>query len=189
MTGLYRKVGKVFLLTTYILLLFFFLWQIVLGRLINEFVPLGPIYTDVTKRIESPDHTKTALLIRRSGWDLNFAVKIKEGLKTTTLHWTGDFRPNLSADWNEQLIWSNDSSFLVMTLEEPSRRQLNGSSLVKKYVWAHDFKDNKEYIVYCDKNRMEYSNIDSSDIDTIIRILNSRSKEDKTALIKPSRQP
>ena len=189
MTGLYRKVGKVSLLTTYILLLFFFLWQTVLGRLINEFMPLGPIYTDVAKRVESPDHTKTALLIRKNGFDLNFAVKIKEGLKIKTLHWTRDFRPNLSADWHEQLIWSDDSSFLVMTLEEPPHKQLNGNSQVKKYVWAYDFKDNKEYKVYCDRNRMEYSNIDSGDIDTIIGILNSRSKEDKTDLIKSSKRP
>ncbi len=178
MSGLYKKIRRVIFLTTYIFLLLFFLWR-VLFEPVLDFLPFGPIYTDVAKRIESPDHTKTALLIRRSGWDLNFAVKIKEKRRTKTLHWTGDFVPDLSADWKEQIIWSDDSSFLVMTVEEPPQRLLDGSLRHnKKYMWAYDFKDNKEYRGY-----EEYYT------DTIIDILNSRSKKNKIDLIKPSTQP
>lgn len=149
-----RIIIKVIFRTTYILLLFFFLWQILLRPLIDEFIPMGPIYTDVAKRIKSPDGTKTAILIRRNAWDLNFAVKIKENLTTRTLHWTGDFAPNLAADWNEKLVWSDDSSFIVLTVEEPPHRRYYTDVFGNKtgyyeqnetYIWAYDFRNGKEY--------------------------------------------
>jgi hypothetical protein len=148
-------------------------------------MPLGPKYTDVAKRIESPDWTKQALLIRyRNGWDLNFAVKIKEGLKTRTLHWTRDFDPDQGVDWNEKIIWSDDSSFLVLTVEKPFHKRyftygygLGGGwhyDPNEEYVWAYDFKNNKEYY----------------DKDAILSILSSRSQKDKPAEANiPSLEP
>ncbi len=165
-----KKISKILFTTTYIFLLAFFLWKSLLGPLIDEFIPMGPIYTDVAKRIESPDGTRTALLIRRNGWDLNFAVKIKENLTTKTLHWTRDFAPNLEADWNEKLVWSDDSSFLVLTVEEPPHKRYDtdvfGNILGyyyeqnDKYIWSYDFRDGKEY----------------NDMNSIMSILNSRSE-------------
>lgn len=173
MWRIFKKTGKFIFVTTYVFLLLFFLWQILLRPSIHEFMPMGPIYTDIAKRIESPDGTKTAILIRSNGWDLNFAVKIKEGLKTRTLHWTRDFVPNLAADWNEKIIWSDDSSFIVLTVEEPPYKRyytdVFGNKLWcyyeqnEKYIWAYDFRDRKEYY----------------DKDTIISILNSRGKKDE----------
>lgn len=153
MTKQNLKISKAIFTTTYVLLVLFFLWQTLLGSLINEFIPMGPIYTDVAKRITSPDGTKTALLIRRNAWDLNFAVKIKEGLKTKTLHWSRDFEPVRKADFNEKIIWSDDSSFIVLTVDDVRHNN-------EKYMWAYDFRDGKEYY----------------DKDTIISIMNSRSK-------------
>jgi hypothetical protein len=148
-----KKISKALFTTTYVLLLFFFLWQILLRPLIDEFIPLGPIYTDVAKRIKSPDGTKTALLIRRNAWHLGFEVKIKEGLKTKTLHWSRNFDPDLKADWNEKIVWSDDSSFIILTVD-------NVQNDNEKYMWAYDFRDGKEY----------------RDKDTIFSIMNSRSK-------------
>ena len=55
-----------------------------------------------------------------------------------TLHWTRDFLPDISVNWDEELIWSYDSSFLVMSVDNPFDDE-------EKYMWAYDFKDNKEY--------------------------------------------
>jgi len=151
------KTKKVVLTATYIFLLFFFLWHVLLKPLIDEFIPLGgPISADVAKRIVSPDRTKTALLIRRNAFDLNFAVKIKKGLFTKTLHWTRDFIPDRTADWNEQIIWSDDSDFIIMTVDDVRNNN-------EKYMWAYSFSNGKEYY----------------DKDIIMNILSSRSKKSK----------
>ena len=172
MSRLGKKASKVIFVTTYLFLLFFFLWQVLLRPSIDEFIPLGRMYTDVAKRIESPDGTREALLIRRNAWDLNFAVKIKEGSKTRTLHWTRDFEPNMKADWNERLVWSDDSNFIVLTVEGPPHKRYyidafgNETEYYEhndKYTWAYDFNDDKAY----------------HDADTISSMLNSRGKRDK----------
>ena len=72
-----NKISKGIYITTYALLSFFFLWQVLFGPLIYKLIPTR---TDVAKRIKSPDGTKTALLIRKNTEFLRFAVKIKEGL-------------------------------------------------------------------------------------------------------------
>lgn len=179
MAGLYKKIRRGIFVTTYIFLLLFFLWRVLFKPLL-DFLPFGPIYTDVAKRIESPDRTKTALLIRRYAFDLNFILKIKEDSKTTTLFYSKDFFPDRSVDWKEQLIWSDDSSFLVMTVEEPPDSLLNRRSQVEKYMWAYDFKNNKEYETSYNEFFLNYH-----DVSTIINILNSRSKEKKMDLIEP----
>jgi hypothetical protein len=148
-----NKISKGIYITTYVLLSFFFLWQILFRPLIDKFIPLGPIYTDVAKRIKSPDGRKTALLIRRNAWHLSFAVKIKEGFKTRTLNWKRGFDPDLKADWNEKIIWSDDSNFLVLTVDDVQNNN-------EKCLWAYDLKDGIEY----------------NDKDAIISIMNSRSK-------------
>ena len=142
---------KVFFWITYILLII----KVILIPVIKEYGygPLGPIHTDVAKRISSPDYTKTALLIRRFAFDLNFAVKIKKGPLTKTLHWTRDFYPDDWVNWNEELVWSYDSSFLVMSVDNPFDDE-------EKYMWAYDFKDDNEY----------------ADETLILEILNSRNE-------------
>jgi hypothetical protein len=69
-----------------------------------------------------------------------------------------------------------------MTVEEPSYKLWDGSlQRGNKYMWAYDFKDNKKYEGCNDESTMEYYNVN-----TIIRILNSRSEKDKMDLIKLS---
>ena len=129
--------AKVIFWMIYISLIF----KVILVPVINEYNPLGPIHTDVAKRISSPDYTKTALLIRRNAFDLNYAVRIQEGqmgFDIKTLHWTRDFLPNIRVNWDEELIWSYDSSILVMSVDNEFDEE-------EKYMWAYDFKDNKEY--------------------------------------------
>jgi hypothetical protein len=140
---------------TYVLLI----CKVFLLPLIQDFPPLGPIYSDVAKRISSPDYTKTALLIRRDAWDLNYVVKIKEGILTKTLHWTQDFYPDARVNWDEELIWSYDSSFLVMSVDNPFDDE-------EKYMWAYDFNDGKEY----------------TDETKIMEILNSRNEGKKNPI-------
>ncbi len=80
-----------------------------------------------------------ALLVRRHALvDLNFLVKLEEDNSTETLHFSKDFGADFFADWNEKLIWSNDSSFLMMMVDDINQNN-------QKYMWAYDFKDNKEY--------------------------------------------
>ncbi|MHC5180947.1 MAG: hypothetical protein ACYSOW_03620, partial [Planctomycetota bacterium] len=78
-------------------------------------------------------------LIRRPSWiDLNFLIEIKDGIFSKDLHKSKDFSPDSRVDWNEELIWSYDSSFLVMSVDNEFDEE-------EKYMWAYDFKDNKEY--------------------------------------------
>jgi hypothetical protein len=146
MEKIVKKIGKALFITTYLLLLLFFIWQILLR-------PLYPVSTDVAQRLKSPDGTKTAILIRRNASHLRLAVKVKEGSKTKTLHWSRNFEPDLKSDWNEKNIWSDDSSFLALTVDDVQNNN-------EKYMWAYDFIDRREY----------------NDKDTIIKIMNSRSK-------------
>ncbi|MHC4455880.1 MAG: hypothetical protein ACYS0I_02130 [Planctomycetota bacterium] len=133
MKRLIRKTALGVFFGTYVLLLISFLWPYV-----NLIMPFGPIHTDIAKRIESPDGSKTALLIRRQAFDLNFWVKIKEKGITKTIHFSRDFIPDSRADWNEKIVWSNDSSLLVLMVDDVQNNN-------EKYMWAYDFKDKKEY--------------------------------------------
>jgi len=132
----------------------------------DEIIPMAPIRTDVAKRIKSPDYSKTALLIRRNASDLNFGVKIKQKLRTRTLHWTPDFVPDLTADWNEQIVWSDDSSLIILTVDDVDNNN-------EKNMWAYDFKTNKEYY----------------DKDKITDILSSRNTGRKRERTQPSAGP
>ena len=99
----------------------------------------GSVQSDVVKRIQSPDRTKMALLVRRHALvDLNFLVQLEEDSSIKTLHFSKDFAADFSADWKEKLVWSNDSTFLVMMVDDINQNN-------QKYMWAYDFKDDKEY--------------------------------------------
>jgi hypothetical protein len=171
-----RKIRKAVFVVTYVFLLFYFLWDSFLSSLANEYQPMGPIYTDVAKRILSPVGGKEALLIRRNAFDLNYAVKIKQGIKTRTLFWTRDFVPDMAVDWNEKIIWSDDSSFIVLTLDKPAYDRYIRYGVTDtqghitrepniKFMCAYDFKDGKKY--------------NFNEKDKIISIMNSRCKEPK----------
>ena len=108
-------------------------WLLLLGYfIISQFGPFGPIISDVSRRLEAPDHTKTALLIKRKAFDLNFVVKVEDGLRTSTLYFSPDYNTDPTIDWNERIQWSHDSSLLVFSTDAippyfPAK------------IWAFDF--------------------------------------------------
>ena len=134
----YKKINKLAIILICISLGCWLLFRVAV--LCSFFVSIYfQTHIDVAKRIESPDRTKTALLIRRPSWiDLNFLIEIKDGIFSKDLHKSKDFSPDSRVDWNEELIWSYDSSFLVMSVDNEFDEE-------EKYMWAYDFKDNKEY--------------------------------------------
>jgi hypothetical protein len=110
-------------------------WLVLLGYyLVSEFGPFGPIISDVSKRLESPDGTKTALLIRRKAFDLNFVVMVRSGLKTSTLYFSPDYNTDPKIDWNEKIKWSGDSSVLVFSTDAVPP--------FGPEIWAFDFQNN-----------------------------------------------
>ena len=129
-----KKGVKKLIIVSCILIVFVCLFLLMSRILFHVYVD-----ADVAKRIQSPDKTKIARLIRHKGFiDLNFLVEIKNGFTFKQLHKSRDFLPDRCVDWNEQLIWSNDSSFLFMSVD-------NQFDDLEKYIWAYDFKHNKEY--------------------------------------------
>lgn len=120
------------------LLMGFFLisWILLFGYFYFSYLgPFGPIISDVSKRLESPDHTKTALLDRRKGFDLNFLVQIKSGWRTSTIYYSPDYNTDPTVDWNERIKWSIDSSLLVFSTDEIP-------PYFKSRSWAYDFRNN-----------------------------------------------
>jgi hypothetical protein len=166
-----RKIKIILYKGIFAFLLLYFLWQVVLHPLIDRFIPLGPIFTDVAKRIESPDGKRMALLIRRNAWHLGFGIKIQESIfKSKYLLYTNHFDPDMRADWNEKIIWSDDSSFIVLTVDRPAdeldrRYAETEPNYFGTIYYAYDFKDGKKY--------------KPDDKNTIISIMNSRCKEPK----------
>ncbi len=91
-------------------------WLLLFGYFYISYLgPFGPIIRDVSKRLEPPDHTKTGILIKRKGYDLNFLIQVKSGWKTSTLFFSPDYNTDPTIDWNEHIQWSKDSSLLVFT--------------------------------------------------------------------------
>ncbi len=103
----------------------FFLWHISI-----ELINAGYI-VDIAKRLESPDGKKLALLERRHSFvDLNFAIIIYDGHKAKEIYVSSDLDTNLSINWNENIKWSEDSSFLVLSLNKYGESR----------IWGYDFK-------------------------------------------------
>jgi hypothetical protein len=154
---------KVVFATIYVSLLFYFLWQVL-------FRPLfAPTSTDVAKRIKSPDGTKTAILIRKNAQRVSFAVQ-KEGLINRTLFTCGgfDFDPNVNTDYNERIIWSDDSTFIALLVDDVGGSRYDNK--IRAVMWGYDFKNGK----MCFNNEsVNYGN------NEIINTINSRSKKNK----------
>jgi hypothetical protein len=149
--------------TIYVFLLFFFLWRILIGP---SFLPTS---TDVAKRIKSPDGTKTALLIRRHAQRVHFAVQ-KEGLINRTLFSCGgfDFDPNVNTDYNEKIIWSDDSTFIALLVDDVGGSRYDNK--IRAVMWGYDFKNGK---MCFNNDSVNYGH------NEIINTINSRSKKNK----------
>lgn len=127
--GYKTKTGRRVVMLIFAFLLLFFLWEFwsrILPQNIFGIVP------DVSRRLTCPDRSKTALLIRRRGRDLNFQVQVN-GRK---LFFSHDYHPDLTINWNENIHWSKDSSLLVLSIHGPDANE--------PFKWAYDFRQQKE---------------------------------------------
>ena len=148
--GYKTQTGRVILRSVFVILLLFFLWEF-WNRILPE--NIFGIISDVSRRLASPDRSKIALLIRRQAFDLNFKVKVNKKV----LFYSGDYVPDLTVNWNENIEWSADSSLLVLSIHDPDANE--------PFKWAYDFKQQK----------------DISDTKMIDALWNDRNKEPKHA--------
>lgn len=129
--GYKTKAGQIILKLCFAFLLIFFLWEF-WDRILPENI-LG-IVTDISRRLTSPDRTRTALLIRRQAFDLNFIVKVNKKI----LFYSYDYVPNSTFNWNEDIEWSKDSTLLLLSIYEPDTNEL--------FKWAYDFLQHREIL-------------------------------------------
>ena len=93
---------------------------------------------DVSRRLSSPDGTKTVLLVRDYAFDLNFKLFVVDNSydsapKTKSYLWVSrDYNPETDQNFHEDLEWSEDSSVIAVIIES-------------EYVFAYDFEMKKEY--------------------------------------------
>ena len=93
---------------------------------------------DVSRRLKSPDGQKVALLVRDSGFNLNFQLYIYDDYfiqppydPNASLWLSNDYNPDdTSVNLHEDLVWSKDSSIIAVTIDG-------------EYVFAYDFKLNQ----------------------------------------------
>lgn len=93
---------------------------------------------DVSCRLKSPDGQKVGLLIRNSGFDLNFRLYILDNYfiqppydPNDSLWLSDDYNPDdQSINLHEDLEWSKDSSVVAVTIDG-------------EYVFAYDFSLNE----------------------------------------------
>ena len=160
--GYKTKKGKIALRLIFAFLLLFFVWEFCTDIFPSNF--WGKIKLDVSRRLMSPDRTKTAILIRRHAFDLNFKVDVKSGSKKKNLFYSHDYFPDLTINWNENIEWSADSSLLVLTIHEPDANE--------PFTWAYDFKEKKELSnIQVIKSLWKERNKDQEDFGAISNIL------------------
>ena len=95
---------------------------------------------DVSRRLKSPNGQKIALLVRDSGFELNFQLYIYDDYfiqppyNPNASLWLSDaYNPDdKSVNLHEDLEWSADSSVIAVIIDG-------------KYVFAYDFDFQKEY--------------------------------------------
>lgn len=136
--------GVVLTLTVVGVILFYVLYMITLSHF------MGRKSLDVSRRLMSPDHTKTVFLLRDYGFDLNFGVAVVYGgdriansqpystyvKRAKTLFWSGDFEPRLDVNWDENIEWSADSSFLRLIIRHTEGEQ--------PLIWGYDFNSDRK---------------------------------------------
>jgi hypothetical protein len=91
---------------------------------------------DVSRRLTAPDSSKTALLERDYGFDLNFRLYIVSNYRASlpdfkaAIWQSRDLDLDTRRTWHEDLEWSADSSIIAVRLED-------------QYVFAYDFALNE----------------------------------------------
>jgi len=96
-----------------------------------------PLTFDIARRVTAPDESKTAVLVRVIGFDMNYRLYIVKGNVVTPsceadeLWISTDFNPDTRLNLHEDLQWSNDSSIIAVTIEG-------------QYTYAYNFSSEKE---------------------------------------------
>jgi len=116
----------------------------VLGIILYQFLPrffgadaFSTRAYDISRRLTSPDRTKTVVLVRDYAFDLNFRLFVVDqsydpAPKTNSFLWSShDYNPDSRINWHEDLQWKKDSSVVAVII--------NG-----KYVFAYDFNTNEK---------------------------------------------
>ena len=107
--------------------------------LLSYFIAAGPFSThayDVSRRLSSPDGTKTVLLVRDYAFDLNFKLFVVDNSysappdSNSYLWLSPDYNPETNQNFHEDLEWSKDSSVIAVIIDG-------------EYVFAHDFSLNE----------------------------------------------
>ena len=159
--GYKTKEGRIVLRLIFAFLLLFFIWEFETNIFPKMF---WGDKSDISRRIMSPDRTKTAMLIRKHAFDLNFKLEVKSGRKKKKLFFSHDYYPDLTINWNENIEWSADSSLLVLTIHEPDANE--------PFMWAYDFKEKKELPnIQLIKSLWKDRNKDQEDVGAISNIL------------------
>ena len=126
----------------------------------NQEFTFGPL--DVVRRVSAPNGGRTAILVRSyaSFLDLNFVLYVSDDryidisdstsdasfVTDAEIAETGDmafwieralwispdYEPTTSRNWHEDIIWSQDSSIIAVTIDD-------------QYVFAYDFETKQRY--------------------------------------------
>ena len=130
----FLRIGKIVYHVVFGFLLVFFLYTV--GRsCINNMMPYEE---HIVKKLKSPDCSRTALLVNTLGLDRNFIVRVEYDGKSEPLFRSRDYNPDQCINWHEDIIWSADSSFLVLALDDVSTKE-------NTYKWGFDFKNNSTW--------------------------------------------
>ena len=132
-----REIPKVFKLiyhAVFVLLFIFFVYTVISNAMDGFF----PYEEYIAKKLQSPDDSKTAVLTIASGFDLNFIINVEYEGKTEQLFRSRDYNSDPGINWQENLIWSDDSSLLILTVTDYYNED-------DDYIWAYDFSGNREY--------------------------------------------
>ena len=104
------------------------------------YVVAGPFSThayDVSRRLTSPDGTKTVLLVRDYAYDLNFKLFLVDrsfdaAPKSDSYLWVShDYNLETDQNFHEDLEWSKDSSVIAVIIDD-------------QYVFAYDFRSDEK---------------------------------------------
>lgn len=133
MESKWRQVAK-FLFIAFFIATWLLMCGANVSRFFDAWFSFGP--DDVARRVTAPDWSRTAILVRSYGFDLNFKLYVIERKsgggsandfgKGEAVWWSRDYEPTTHRNWNEEIEWSKDSSVIAVSVEG-------------QYAFAYDF--------------------------------------------------
>ena len=105
------------------------------------------------------DRSKTAILVRKYGFDLNFLLFIQESGsqeaptdRTKAIWISHDYDPSPYKEWGEDIKWSGDSSIVAVKIDNEyvfsydfnTSKQTDDPEIIKIWLKEHDFPPTPE---------------------------------------------